>query len=295
MENVIASSNETTLSILGDTNQVLQIILKPDSSVMINTKYLVYASSPSLEEVPYHEVNSLLPFNEFIHLKFKKYKNNQLVRLKNISTGFEYLGVSKGGKIMKINPFFYHNLYVRIDSLLAFSFLVDLCEDSEYSKIINTHFKTINMRLGKTPYLCDYAMICPKGKKDSRGELIDKVSNSNKNGESGKIAFDIASINNDYLYLSSDKIMIEKRLGEHEQIVVMKYGLIAFEKSVTFFEVNTNNKTHYFNSNEDIIVEGPGLIIFESVERKGKDRKGLWLALVSLVLVCLEIIIPLLI
>ena len=75
----------------------------------------------------------------------------------------------------------------------------------------------------------------------------------------------------------------------------MKYGLIAFEKSVTFFKINNNNKTHYFNSNEDIIVEGPGLIIFESVERKGKDRKGLWLALVSLVLICLEIIIPLLI
>ena len=294
MDKAITASNETILSILGDTNQVLQIVLKPDSSVMINTKYLIYASSPSLEEVPYHEVNSLLPFNEFIHLKFKKYKNNQLVRLKNISSGFEYIGVSKGGKIMKINPFFYHNLYVRIDSLIAVSFLVDLCEDSDYNSIINTHFRTINMRLGKTPYLCDYAMICPKAKKDNRSELVDKVVSSNKT-ESGKLEYDIASIQNEYLYLSSDKIMIEKRLGEHEQIVIMKYGLIAFEKSVTFFKINNNNKTHYFNSNEDIIVEGPGLIIFESVERKGKDRKGLWLALVSLVLICLEIIIPLLI
>ena len=295
MDSSITSLNETMISILGDTNQVLQVALKPDSSVMINTKYLVYASSPSLEEVPYHEVNSLLPFNEFIHLKFKKYKNNQLVRLKNISSGFEYIGVSKGGKIMKINPFFYHNLYVRIDSLIAFSYLVDLCEDPEYNKIINTHFRTINMRLGKTPYLCEYAMICPKAKKDNKNEIVDKVFNTKKDGESGKITFDLASIKNDYLYLSSDKIMIEKRLGEHEQIVIMKYGLIAFEKSVSFFKVPNNNKNNYFNNNEDIIVEGPGLIIFESVERKGKDRRGLWLAMVSLLLICLEIIIPLLI
>ena len=52
------------------------------------------------------------------------------------------------------------------------------------------------MRLGKTPYLCDYAMICPKAKKDNRSELVDKVVSSNKT-ESGKLEYDIASIQND--------------------------------------------------------------------------------------------------
>ena len=36
----------------------------------------------------------------------------------------------------------------------------------------------------------------------------------------------------DYLYLASKKILIEKRLGENEQIIILKNGLVAFEKSV---------------------------------------------------------------
>ena len=65
MEKVLADSNMNTnvISVFGDNNQVFQIVLKPNDSVFLNTKYLTYASSPSVEEVPYHEVNSLLPLD----------------------------------------------------------------------------------------------------------------------------------------------------------------------------------------------------------------------------------------
>ena len=71
------------------------------------------------------------------------------------------------------------------------------------------------------------------------------------------------------MFISGKSNLIEKRLGENESMIIMGNSLVAFEQSITFSNIsksNTNNK--YVNNINDIIVEGPGLIIFEVTERK---------------------------
>ena len=53
-------------------------------------------------------------------------------------------------------------------------------------------------------------------------------------------------------------MLIEKRLGAGESIMLRKNSLFLFEKSVIFHnEIKQNYKREFF------MVEGPGLIIFE--------------------------------
>ena len=72
----------------------------------------------------------------------------------------------------------------------------------------------------------------------------------------------------DFLYISSNKNLIEKRLGVNEQIIIMKNQLIAFENTITFSKITQENKTTYLNCDNDIICNGPGLLIYELNERK---------------------------
>ena len=51
----------------------------------------------------------------------KKIESESFVRLKNKENNIEYIGLSKGGKIMKISPVLYSNLYIKLDNILAFN------------------------------------------------------------------------------------------------------------------------------------------------------------------------------
>lgn len=292
MEKVLNSTNDNTqsISIYGDNNQVFQIVLKTNDTVMVNSNYIAYTSSPTLEEVPYYEVNSLLPVENQFDKNQNKIKNKQIIRLKNISNTFEYVGLTKGGKIMKISPLLYNNLYVRIDSLIAFSESIDLLEDSEYQKKIDAHFgKTIQM--GRPTFIPQFVLVKPKLQKKNKISVVLKTKDADS------IATDLRSILHDYLYLASKKILIEKRLGENEQIIILKNGLVAFEKSVSFYKVcaSQNKNVNYVNSGEDIIIEGPGLVIFEPVKRKIKDMRSFFVFLVPTIFIFLQVVFSLLI
>ena len=80
MEKVLNSTNDNTqsISIYGDNNQVFQIVLKTNDTVMVNSNYIAYTSSPTLEEVPYFEVNSLLPVENQFDKTQNKIKNKQI-------------------------------------------------------------------------------------------------------------------------------------------------------------------------------------------------------------------------
>ena len=299
MEKVLADSNVNTnvISVFGDNNQVFQIVLKPNDSVFVNTKYLTYASSPSLEEVPYHEVNSLLPLDALKNKNdnVKKIQNNEIIRLKNISNTFEYVGLSKGGKIMKITPMLYSSLFIRLDSLLSFSVGIDLVEDSVYQKVIETAFgRAFDMKLGKPQQINQFVMIKPRIQKANKITVVVKGTNNESSMSS-----DLGSILCDYVYLASEKVLIEKRLGEGEQIIIMKNGLVAFEKSVSFFKIPQaqaqNKRVTYVNTAEDIIVEGPGLIIFEPFPRIVKDvYRSIGLVVIPLFFLLFQVLIPIL-
>lgn len=285
MEALLSNNIERSksISILGDNHQVFQIILRKNESIIVNSFYICYSSSPLLEEISYDEVNSLVNFNSSnLDRNEKKVSDKNIIRLRNKSNSIEYIGLTKGGKLMKISPLLYNNLFIRLDALIAFSDNLLLIEDSEYNKKIDNHFKTI----------MDIASI-KTGKKFVMIKNQNKQNSFKPYGTNFISETDVNSYLNDFLYLSGEKMLIEKRLGDNEQIVIMKEGLVAFEKSVTFYKVN-GNKNKYVNSNEDIIIGGPGLIIFEPFNRKIQiihKNRFLFMIITLIVITLLETVV----
>ena len=70
------------------------------------------------------------------------------------------------------------------------------------------------------------------------------------------------------VFISGKNNLYEKRLGEGESMILLGESLLAFEGSISFRpikEKKENNK--YVNKLNDIIIDGPGLIIFEPCQR----------------------------
>ena len=188
--------------------------------------------------------------------------NQTIINLKNIGTKIEYISLSKGGKIMIINPSFYNNLYVKLDSLLAFNNGIELFFDKWKNRIFDTFFfyKRLisydnlrrNLYINDTQSELQFYLIKPKIKLN--------FENTNFQGLSSLIFYKNNTIN-DLLFLSGENSLFEKRLGEGESFVLNTNSLIAFEGSVTFDLIS--KKTNYVNMNNHIKVTGPGLIIFE--------------------------------
>jgi hypothetical protein len=119
-----------TYSLIGDKDQILQIIIKKYDGIVFKKQNLYYMSSTELEECLYHNLNSLVNSTE-THPLGIRVKDNNLIRLKNQKSTFEYLGIYGGGRIMKVNPFLYKDLFVRYDCLIAFTenlYLLDVVE-----------------------------------------------------------------------------------------------------------------------------------------------------------------------
>ncbi len=272
MESVLSSSFELpNISIIGNEIQVLQIILKYYESLVVNSHYISYASSTQLEGTQYDKINNLISnSNE------SKAKNENYIRLKNKNNNIEYIGLSHLGKIIKINPILYNNLIVREDCILCFNETLNLLEDKEINKRIN---ENINNRtiLDITNINYRYYLV---NRKITKGTEIDNF------------LIDINSIIKDFLYISSGNNMIEKRLGGNEQIIIMKSHLIAFEKTVTFSKIikNDDKKLTYINTENEIICEGPGLIIFELGEKKQTLFKTQKLIVIIIIIIALYIL-----
>ena len=250
MENFISSSFEfPSINVIGDGIQSLQVVLKKNESLIINSQYLSYVSSMNLQETQYNKINNLIP-----NSNDNKANNTNYIRLKNINNTIEYIGLSHLGKIIKINPLLYKDLMIREDCILCFNESLNLINDNEINKKIKeniTGFSIIDLNNIKRNYYL----------------LNRKIQKKN---EVDKLLLDINSLMKDFLYISSNKTLIEKRLGVNEQIIIMKNQLIAFENTITFSKIikSQENKTTYFNCDNDIICDGPGLLIYELNERK---------------------------
>ena len=272
MESILSSSFELpNISVIGSEIQVLQIVLKYCESLVINSHYISYASSTQLEETQYNKINNLISnSNE------SKAKNENYIRLKNKNNNIEYIGLSHLGKIIKINPILYNNLIVREDCVLCFNETLNLLEDNEVNKKINTY---INNRT-----ILDITNI------NYRYYLVNRKIT--KESEIDNFLLDINSIIKDFLYISSGKNMIEKRLGGNEHIIIMKCHLIAFEKTVTFSKIikNDDKKITYINNENDIICEGPGLVIFELGEKKQSLFKTQKIIILTIIIIALYIL-----
>ena len=250
MENFISSSFEfPSISVIGNEVQSLQVVLKNNESLVINSNYLSYVSSMNLQETQYNKINNLIP-----NSNDNKANNTNYIRLKNINNTIEYIGLSHLGKIIKINPLLYKDLMIREDCILCFNESLNLINDNEINKKIK---ENIN----------DFSIIDIKNLKRNYYLLNRKIQKKN---ELDNLVLDINSLMKDFLYISSNKNLIEKRLGVNEQIIIMKNQLIAFENSITFSKIikSQENKSTYVNYEIDLICDGPGLLIYELNERK---------------------------
>ena len=245
--------------LIGKESQIVHIILKKNDKINVNKNFITYASSENLDEIVYKNVDSLIrPTINVANSEqpLKKVDNESLVRLKNKENNIEYVGLSKGGKIMKISPVLYNNLYVKLDNILAFNESIQLLKDNEVDNKFSKLMQRPNLQFGFR-------------------ELVDTyLFNKNefclvKSKLDGISILNVSSYLDDFMFISGKSNLIEKRLGENESMIIMGNSLVAFEQSITFSNIsksNTNNK--YVNNINDIIVEGPGLIIFEVTERK---------------------------
>lgn len=257
-----------TIKIIGSESQTIHIILKKNEKININKNYILYASSEDLDEIIYKNVDSLIRQNSHLSSKDQplKIENESIVRLKNKENNIEYIGLSKGGKILKITPILYSNLYIKIENILAFNDGIELLKDKDINFKMNKIIQRNNIQFGLKDlmdmYFFNKSEFCLVKSKLSLNSQIPKDLESIS-------LLNISSYINDFVYISGKKNLIEKRLGENETMAIMANGLIAFEQSITFNNVRKTEKNNkYVNNLNDIIVEGPGLIIFEIAERK---------------------------
>lgn len=287
------------VSIIGKECQTLQIVLKKNEKINVNKKYILYASSDELDEIQYSKVDSLINqnltnssslfFSNSKEERLKKVNIDSIVRLKNKKDNYEYVGLTMGGKIMKIIPILYQNLYVKVDNILVFNEGIELLQDKERDERINKVFQQNIFRRGvginmNQPILGlgnnfnnknQFCLIRTKFTSNS-----NYLSNSENNGNinsftnyflkqnfEGVSLVNISSYNGDYLYLSGKKNLIEKRLGDNENMILMNNSLVAFESSVSFIKLKKEQNLKYVNHTCDIVAEGPGLIIFEQYNR----------------------------
>ena len=260
-----------TIKIIGTESQIINIVLKKNEKININKNYIIYASSENLDEIVYKNVDSLIRQSTHVSFKdeaLKKIESEYIVRLKNKENNIEYIGLSRGAKIMKITPILYTNLYIRIENILAFNDGTELLKDKEMEQKMNKLIQRNNYQFGFKDliemYLFNKSEFCLVKSKlyTTYHKLSDIESLSLLN---------LSSYLNDFVYISGKRNLIEKRLGESETMVIMANSLIAFEQTVTcntIRKTNNNKNNKYVNNLNDIIVEGPGLIIFEPCERK---------------------------
>lgn len=291
-----------TINITGSDSQTIHITLKRNEKINVNKNYISYSSSDNLDEIIYSKIDSLFHQNysrSIFSLRndinsniLKKVSNGSIIRLKNKNNNIEYLGLSKGGKIMKITPILYNNLYIKIENILAFNDGVEILSDGEMVQKING----LNQQNNGISDMIDSFLF-------NRSEfcLIRSKLKINKNSfvnEEKLSLLDLSSYVNDFVYISGYRNLMEKRLGENESMVLMSRSIVAFEQSITFSHIKSDNKNNnkYVNSLNDIIVEGPGLIIFELTERRmilSKNTNKIFL--ISFVLLFFEIIAQLIV
>ena len=243
-----------TIRIIGTESQTINIVLKKNEKINVNKNYILYASSENLDEIVYKNVDSLIRQSTHVSFKdeaLKKVENESIVRLKNKENNIEYIGLSRGGKIMKISPILYSNIYIRFENILAFNDGTELLKDKEIEQKLNKLIPRNNFQFGFKDLIEMYLF--------NKSDFCLVKSKLNTNDLENLSLLNLSSYLNDFVYISGKRNLIEKRLGESETMIIMANSLIAFEHTVTFNtirKVNNNKNNKYVNCINDIIVEG---------------------------------------
>lgn len=291
-------------TIIGKESQTIHISLQKNEKININKKYLLSASSDELNENLYKNIDILITQgtkNESKN-KLKKVDSPLIINLKNINSHIEYLSLSRGGKIMKIMPSLYNNLYVRLDSILAFNNGIELYMDKTLDNIINKYFNNNSIK-NKMQFLTMNNAFRNNFEESIQFCLIktklnNKIEENNFNNLASSFLFNKNNLISDIAFISGKNNLFEKRLGERESMILLNQSLIAFEGTISFREIKQKGENiKYVNQLNDIIIDGPGLIIFEYSERRNQiinHKKYLMMGL-AIFFLFLQIIIHLIV
>jgi len=280
--------NYESYYIIGSESQTIQLILRKNEKININKKYLVSSSSNDLREVIYNKMNFLLMrnTNENTNKNLERVDDPSLINLKNTKENIEYINLSRGGKIMIINPCLYNNIYIKLNYLLAFNNDIELFIDKEKDKKLRIFYfykelmRRDNYFRKKYQYEEDDEQFC----------LVKTRSKSNIENENfSEISFIFNRNNNinDLIFISGNKSLFEKRLGQGESFILNFSSLVAFEGSVSIDMINQRDihSKGYVNTFNYIKIKGPGLIIFEPCQNEfPTDKKKEILVLVIVIL-----------
>ena len=269
-------------SIIGEESQTIHIILHKNDKININKNYLISASSEELNENLYKNVDYIIipDSKRILNKDLEKVNNPAIVNLKNTNGNNEYITLSNGGKIMKIIPSLYNNLYIRLDCLLAFNNGIELYTDKKVDKEINKLFPNNFLSLNRIPFLNRNNPFINNFETKRKFCLIktklnNEIEENNFNNLANSFLYDKNNSVNDMVFISGKKNLFEKRLGEGETMVLLGQSLIAFEGSISFRTIKSKNMDFkYVNELNDIIIDGPGLIIFEQCERFTRSNKN---------------------
>ena len=269
-------------SIIGEESQTIHIILHKNDKININKNYLISASSEELNENLYKNVDYIIipDSKRILNKDLEKVNNPAIVNLKNPNGNNEYIPLSNGGKIMKIIPSLYNNLYIRLDCLLAFNNGIELYTDKKVDKEINKLFPNNFLALNRRTFLNRNNPFINNFETKRKFCLIktklnNEIEENNFNNLANSFLYDKNNSVNDMAFISGKKNLFEKRLGEGETMVLLGQSLVAFEGSISFRTIKSKNMDFkYVNELNDIIIDGPGLIIFEQCERFTRSNKN---------------------
>jgi hypothetical protein len=287
-------------SIIGHESQTIQIILHKNEKININREHLQSASSQDLKENIYKNTDciSISNSNDESNKDLKKVSSPLIINLKNMNSNFEYICLSNGGKIMKIIPSFYNNLYIRLDCILAFNNGIDIYSDIKIDDEMNLILKNNIFNQNNVKYLLknnNFLNIVEAKKQFClvKTKLNNEIEINNFENLANSFIYSKNNLINDMIFISGKNNLYEKRLGEGESMIILGSSLVGFEGTISFRPIknkDTNNK--YVNQLNDIIVDGPGLIIFEYNQRIvpiTKNSKTLGFMLLIVLIFIIEI------
>jgi hypothetical protein len=293
-------------SIIGHESQTIQIILHKNEKININREHLQSASSQDLKENIYKNTDciSISNSNDESNKDLKKVSSPLIINLKNMNSNFEYICLSNGGKIMKIIPSFYNNLYIRLDCILAFNNGIDIYSDIKIDDEMNLILKNNIFNQNNVKYLLknnNFLNIVEAKKQFClvKTKLNNEIEINNFENLANSFIYSKNNLINDMIFISGKNNLYEKRLGEGESMIILGSSLVGFEGTISFRPIknkDTNNK--YVNQLNDIIVDGPGLIIFEYNQRIvpiTKNSKTLGFMLLIVLIFIIEIVFHLII
>jgi uncharacterized protein (AIM24 family) len=291
-------------SIIGHESQTIQIILHKNEKININREHLQSASSQDLKENIYKNTDCISISNDESNKDLKKVSSPLIINLKNMNSNFEYICLSNGGKIMKIIPSFYNNLYIRLDCILAFNNGIDIYSDIKIDDEMNLILKNNIFNQNNVKYLLknnNFLNIVEAKKQFClvKTKLNNEIEINNFENLANSFIYSKNNLINDMIFISGKNNLYEKRLGEGESMIILGSSLVGFEGTISFRPIknkDTNNK--YVNQLNDIIVDGPGLIIFEYNQRIvpiTKNSKTLGFMILIVLIFIIEIVFHLII